>query len=46
MKTLKRILAVVILLIIIAVIGYLVYTAKHMTTEEIEEVIHEITENS
>lgn len=44
MKTLKRILAVVILLVIIAVIGYLVFTARQVAEEKVAEVANEIEE--
>ena len=44
MKTLKRILAVTILFVVVAVIGYLVFTAHHLTAEEVTEVANEIEE--
>lgn len=37
MKTVKRILAVISIIVIAVVIGYVVYTAKHIQTEEIYE---------
>ena len=42
MKTVKRILAVLFIIVIAVVIGYLVYTAKHIPTEAVYEAAESI----
>ena len=41
MKTVKRIVAVLVIVLIIAVVGYLVYTAKHIDLEQDKEAVYE-----
>ena len=41
MKTVKRIVAVLVIVLIIAVVGYLVYTAKYIDLEQVKEAVYE-----
>lgn len=41
MKTVKRIVAVLVIVLIIAVVSYLVYTAKHIDLTQLKEAVYE-----
>lgn len=40
MKTVKRIVAVLVVVLIIAVVSYMVYTAKHIDMDQVKEAAY------